>query len=188
MPDHGRQNFLCLIRRSFNPVVSRPKRQLRLNNRNQAVFLACKRKNNCVLGHMQLQHVCVWDHGRFIIQRGHEPTRTGNWSESGFGSLRGAPLNISRCLGGEVDAATLMAALSAGPPPPVISRESNSNKRLDLVSRPKRQLRLDYRNQAVLLACKKETKFECHDPCNKKEEQPSRRPRPPAGISAASLR
>jgi len=34
------------------------------------------------------------------IQRAHEQTRTGNWSESGFGSLRGAPLNISRCLGG----------------------------------------------------------------------------------------
>jgi len=29
-------------------------------------------------------------HIRFIIQRGHEHTRTGNWSESGFGSLRGA--------------------------------------------------------------------------------------------------
>ena len=40
-------------------------------------------------------------HRRFIIQRGHEHTRTGNWSESGFGSLRGAPLNISRCFGGE---------------------------------------------------------------------------------------
>jgi len=35
------------------------------------------------------------------IQRGREHTGTGNWSESGFGSLRGAPLNISRCLGGE---------------------------------------------------------------------------------------
>ena len=34
------------------------------------------------------------------MQRGHEHTRIGNWSESGFGSLRGAPLNISRCLGG----------------------------------------------------------------------------------------
>jgi len=33
-------------------------------------------------------------------------------------TLRGAPLNISRCLGGGVDAATLVAALSAGPPPP----------------------------------------------------------------------
>jgi len=40
-------------------------------------------------------------HRRFIIQRGHEHTRTGNWSESGFGSLRGALWNISRCLGGE---------------------------------------------------------------------------------------
>jgi len=30
-------------------------------------------------------------HRRFIIQRGHEHTRTGNSSESGFGSLRGAP-------------------------------------------------------------------------------------------------
>jgi len=38
------------------------------------------------------------------IQRGHGHTRTGNWSESGFGSLRRAPLNISRCLGGGVDA------------------------------------------------------------------------------------
>jgi len=34
------------------------------------------------------------------IQRAHEHTRTGNWSESGFESLRGAPLDISRCLGG----------------------------------------------------------------------------------------
>ena len=33
---------------------------------------------------------------------------------SGFGSLRGAPLNISRCLGGGGDAATLVAALGAG--------------------------------------------------------------------------
>jgi len=41
------------------------------------------------------------------IQRGHEHTRTGNWSESGFGTLRGAPLNISRCLEGGVDTATL---------------------------------------------------------------------------------
>jgi len=30
-------------------------------------------------------------HRRFIIQRGHEHTRTGNWSERGFGSLRQAP-------------------------------------------------------------------------------------------------
>jgi len=35
------------------------------------------------------------------IQRAHEHTRTGNWSESSLGSLRGAPLNISRCLRGE---------------------------------------------------------------------------------------
>jgi len=40
-------------------------------------------------------------HRRFIIQRGHERTRTGNESESGFGSLRGTPWDISRCLGGE---------------------------------------------------------------------------------------
>jgi len=33
-------------------------------------------------------------------QRKHEHTRTGNWSESGFGSLGRAPLNISSCLGG----------------------------------------------------------------------------------------
>jgi len=39
-------------------------------------------------------------HRRSILQRGHEHTRTGNWSESGFWSLRGAPLNTSRCLGG----------------------------------------------------------------------------------------
>jgi len=32
------------------------------------------------------------------IQRAHEHTRTGNWSESGFGSPRGVPLDISRCL------------------------------------------------------------------------------------------
>jgi len=55
-------------------------------------------------------------HRRFIIQRGHEHTRTGNCSESGFGSLRGAPWNLSRCLGG-VDAATLVDTLDAGPPP-----------------------------------------------------------------------
>jgi len=36
-----------------------------------------------------------YSHRRFIIQRGHEHTRTGNWSESGFGSLRGAPWNTS---------------------------------------------------------------------------------------------
>ena len=36
------------------------------------------------------------------LQREHEHTRTGNWSESGVGSLRGAPLNTSRCLGEEV--------------------------------------------------------------------------------------
>jgi len=35
-----------------------------------------------------------------LLQRGHEHTRTGNSSESGFGSLRGAPLNISSRLGG----------------------------------------------------------------------------------------
>jgi len=35
------------------------------------------------------------------IQRGHEHTGTGNCSESGFRSLRGAPLNISWCLGGD---------------------------------------------------------------------------------------
>jgi len=34
------------------------------------------------------------------IQRGHELACTGNRSESGFGSLREAPLNISKCLGG----------------------------------------------------------------------------------------
>jgi len=33
------------------------------------------------------------------IQRRHEHTRTWNWSVSGFGSLRGAPLNTSRCSG-----------------------------------------------------------------------------------------
>jgi len=35
-------------------------------------------------------------HRRFIIQRGHEHTRTANWSESGFGSLRGAPSTHTR--------------------------------------------------------------------------------------------
>ena len=49
------------------------------------------------------------------IQRGHEHTRTGNSSESGFGSLRRAPLDISRCLGGN-RRRDPMAALSAGPP------------------------------------------------------------------------
>ena len=39
-------------------------------------------------------------HRRFIY-KGDEHTRTGNCSESSFGSLRGAPLNISRCLRGE---------------------------------------------------------------------------------------
>jgi len=39
------------------------------------------------------------NHRLFIIQRGHEHTRTWNWSESGFGSRRWAPRNISRCLG-----------------------------------------------------------------------------------------
>jgi len=43
------------------------------------------------------------------IHRAHEHTRAWNWSESG--SLRGAPLDISRCLGGGVDAATLVAAV-----------------------------------------------------------------------------
>jgi len=50
-------------------------------------------------------YICIYIwyrvHRRFIIQRGHAHTRPGNWSESGFGSLRGAPLNVSRCLGGE---------------------------------------------------------------------------------------
>jgi len=41
------------------------------------------------------------------IQRGHEHKRKGGWSENGLGSLRGAPLHISRCLGAGVDAATL---------------------------------------------------------------------------------
>jgi len=45
--------------------------------------------------------IWCWIHRRFIIQRGHEHTRTGNRSKRGFGSLRGAPWNISRCLGGE---------------------------------------------------------------------------------------
>jgi len=53
------------------------------------------------------------------IQRGIEHTHTGNWSESGFGSLRGAPLNVSRCLGGGGRRRDPMAALRAGPPPPV---------------------------------------------------------------------
>jgi len=34
-----------------------------------------------------------------FIQRGNEHTHTGNWSESGFGSVNGAPWNVSRCLG-----------------------------------------------------------------------------------------
>jgi len=45
------------------------------------------------------------------IQKETEHTRTGNWSESGFGSLRGAPLNISKCSRVGVDTATLVAAL-----------------------------------------------------------------------------
>jgi len=45
-------------------------------------------------------HTYVY-HRRFIMQREREHTRTGIWSESGFGSRRGAPLNISRRLGGE---------------------------------------------------------------------------------------
>ena len=39
-----------------------------------------------------------WPSQTVHIQRGHEHTRTGNSSESGLGSLWGAPLNISRCL------------------------------------------------------------------------------------------
>ena len=42
-------------------------------------------------------HVCAFTwtlHRRLIIQRGHEQTRTGNWSESGFRSQRGAPWNV----------------------------------------------------------------------------------------------
>jgi len=46
-------------------------------------------------------HVYIYRDRRFTIQRGHEHTRTGNWSESGFRSLRGAPLRISRYLGGQ---------------------------------------------------------------------------------------
>jgi len=48
----------------------------------------------CMSGSVHIQSQTVY------IQRGHEHTRTENGSTSGFGSLRGAPLNISRCLGG----------------------------------------------------------------------------------------
>jgi len=63
-------------------------------------------------------HNCVTCTQTIYMQRGHEHTRTWNWSESGFGSLRGAPLNISKCLGGS-RGRDPMAALCAGPPPPV---------------------------------------------------------------------
>jgi len=47
------------------------------------------------------------DH-RQLIDKEHTSTHAqGNRSESGVGSLRGAPLDRSRCLGGKVDAATL---------------------------------------------------------------------------------
>jgi len=72
--------------------------------------------NVCVLMHMYVR-VYMY-HRRFIIQRGHAHTRTGNLSESGFWSRMGAPSNISRCVGGGIDAATLVAALGAGLPPP----------------------------------------------------------------------
>jgi len=48
---------------------------------------------------------CYVTHRRFIIQSGHERTRIGNGSESGFGSLRGAPWNISHYLQRAVDVA-----------------------------------------------------------------------------------
>jgi len=54
-------------------------------------------------------HTQIWIriYRRFIISRGYEHTRTGNWPESGFGSRRGAPFDISRCLG---DGATLRSS------------------------------------------------------------------------------
>jgi len=59
---------------------------------------------------------CKWLYSQTV---GHEHTRTGNWFKSGFGSLRGAPLNITRCLGGGSRCSDPMAALRAGPPPPM---------------------------------------------------------------------
>jgi len=56
-------------------------------------------------------------HRQFIIQRGHEHTHIGSCSESGFGSLMGAPLNISRCLDGSYTRANLLY--------PTISHESH---------------------------------------------------------------
>jgi len=44
--------------------------------------------------------VNIYSTRRVYIQRAHEHARTGNWSESGFGSLGGAPLDTSRCVGG----------------------------------------------------------------------------------------
>ena len=43
----------------------------------------------------------VWVSTNVLYTKGYEHTRTRNWSESGLGNLRGAPLNRSRCLGGE---------------------------------------------------------------------------------------
>ena len=45
--------------------------------------------------------IIVYESQTVHKQRGHEHTRRGNWSESSFGSLKEAPLIISRCLGGE---------------------------------------------------------------------------------------
>jgi len=50
------------------------------------------------------------------IQRAHEHTRTWSWSESGFECLKGAPLDISRCLEGRSQRRDPMAGLRAGPP------------------------------------------------------------------------
>ena len=50
-----------------------------------------------------------------------EHTRThaqGTDCESGFGSLRGALLDVSRCLGGGVDAATFSPSYAPGRRPP----------------------------------------------------------------------
>jgi len=49
------------------------------------------------------------------IHRAHARTHTGSGSKSGFGSLSGAPLDISSCLRGRVDAGDPMAVLRAGP-------------------------------------------------------------------------
>jgi len=73
----------CVHIRTGNPRGATTEKMLRPWSQ-QARQLTPRRGT---VAHLGNRGCCVHIHRRLIIQRGHEHTRTGNWSESGFGSL-----------------------------------------------------------------------------------------------------